>query len=338
MHSLEDAMPEPATRSCRTDPEAALARPCVRSLLELGRLRLPPSAPHQVPAPSIRRLENLAPATGTPLAEINPPPLPEVFLALRRAAANPMSSMADLARIVSTDPSLATYVLRLANSALYGRQDRVETVERAIGCIGLAEIETMALGAAFAQAFKEPPRPELLSMPHFWRHAVSVGLLAGALADKVPGGTRDRFFVAGLVHDMGRLLLAIAEPELAGLALGRTREQGCSLDGAERSVLGFDHAVLGGRVCGKWQLPDSLGEAVAWHHDPSQCPDNPLAGVVHVADFLANALGIRPLPTGALPEPDMAVLDSLELTEADASGLFAALESGLEALTALFSA
>lgn len=338
MHPLHDAMPDPSTRSCAADPGAALARPCVRLFLELGRDRLPPPEPYRAPAPSLRRLESLAPATGTPLAEINPPPLPEVFLALRRAAADPMSTMADLARIVSTDPSLATYVLRLANSALYGRKDAVETVERAIGCIGLAEIETMALGAAFGQVFKDPPRPELLSMPHFWRHAVSVGLLAGALAAKVPGGAGDRFFVAGLVHDMGRLLLAIAEPELAGLVLGRTEEQGCSLDGAERGVLGFDHAVLGGRVCGKWQLSDSLGEAVAWHHDPSQCPDNPLAKVVHVADFLANALGIRALPTGVLPEADLRVLDSLELTEADAPVLLAALESGLEALTALFAA
>jgi HD-like signal output (HDOD) protein len=337
MHPPDDVLPEPAVSSGPAKRDAGLAHPCVARLLELGRDRLAPAGPAKIAVPTASRLQTLAPASGTPLAEINPPPLPEVFLALRRAAADPMSTMADVARIVATDPSLATYVLRLANSALYGRLDKVETVERAVGCIGLSEIETMAMGAAFGQVFKDPPRPDLLSMPDFWRHAVSVGLLAGALADRVRASGRDRFFVAGLVHDMGRLLLAIAEPDLAALALARAAETGSSLDAAERGVLSFDHAVLGGRVCWKWQLPDTLGEAVAWHHDPSQCPDNALAGVVHVADFLANALGVRVRPTGALPELDLAILDSLGLAEGDAPFLLESLETGLSALTALFS-
>jgi HD-like signal output (HDOD) protein len=338
MHPSDDAAPHAVAAPSRTGPEAALAHPFIRRLFEFGRSRLAVPVPEPAVVRPASRLRSLAPASGTPLAEINPPPLPQVFLSLRRAVDDPMSTMADVARVVSTDPSLTTYVLRLANSALYGRQVKVETVERAVGCIGLSEIETMALGAVMGQVFKDPPRPELLSMAEFWRHAVSVGLLAGALAERVEAGGKDRFFAAGLVHDMGRLLLAIAEPDLAALALARAGETGDSLDAAERGILGFDHAVLAGRVCWKWQLPDSLGEAVAWHHDPSQCPDNALATVVHAADFMANALGIRARPTGALPELDPTALSGLGLDEADPAPLLDALEAGLDALTSLFTA
>jgi HD-like signal output (HDOD) protein len=338
MHPSDDAMSLSPETPNRFTAEAVASHPFFRRLLELGRDRLGRPEPERPASLRDSLLPTLAPSSRTPLTEINPPPLPRIFLALRRTAEDPMSTMADVARIVSTDPSLTTYVLRLANSALYAQGQAVETVDRAVGVIGLSEIQTMALGAALGRVFRDPPRPDLLSMPHFWRHAVSVGLLSGALAERGRTPGRDRYFVAGLVHDMGRLLLAVAEPDLAALALGRAGQAGVSLDAAERTALGFDHAVLGGRVCGKWQLPDSLGEAVAWHHDPSLCPDNALTGVVHAADFMANLLGIRAHPTGALPQCDAGALAALDLGEADAEPLLETLETGLENLTTLFTA
>lgn len=338
MHPSDDATSLPRRSPRRLTAAEAQAHPFFGCLLELGRSKLGAAEPEPSRRPAGGLLRSLAPSSKAPLTEINPPPLPQVFSALRRVAEDPLSTLTDVAKIVATDPSLTTYVLRLANSALYARGQAVETVERAVGCIGLAEIQSMALGAALGQVFRDPPRAELLSLKQFWRHAVSVGLLAAALAERTRLGSRDRFFVAGLVHDMGRLLLAIAEPDLAALALARADQDMCSLDTAERATLGFDHAVLGGRVCGKWQLPDALGEAVAWHHDPSLCPDNALTGVVHTADFMANLLGIRALPTGALPELDPEALAAFDLGEADAAPLLAALENGLESLTALFAA
>lgn len=328
-----------ADRPASPERQAALGHPFVCRLLELGLPLLAgkrADTPDRAEAPPCHP-EDLVPASRTALADINPPPLPQAFLALRQAARNPMSTMAEVGAIIAMDPSLAAYVLRLANSALYSFSGRVETVDRAVACIGLAEVETLALGAALGRAVKEPPRPDVLVMQDFWRHAVAVGLLASALAQRLGAEGRERYFTAGLLHDMGRLLLAIAEPDLAGLALHRAIAGGSSLDAAEREVLDFDHAALGGRIARKWQLSENLIDAVAGHHGPACCPENELAAVVHAADFMANVLGVRARPAAGLPFLDVAILGSLGLTEADPPFLLDALATGLAGLENLFA-
>jgi len=309
----------------------------VTRLLELGQPRcerdtgLSPVLP---PAPAFPGA--LAPA-GASLADINPPPLPQAFWALRRAAENPMSTVGDVAAIISMDPSLATYVLRLANSPLFAPVARVETVSRAVGMIGLEEISVMAAAAMMSRLFDNPPRPELLSMPGFWRHAVAVGLLSRALARRRGEMATEHYFVAGLLHDMGRLLLAVAEPELAAASLARAGDGRLPLDAAERLALSFDHASLGGRICCKWRLPETLCEAVAGHHAPSVCPENNVAAAVHAADFMANALGARATPQAALPYLEADVLALFNLTTADPAEFCRILDEGLSAMTALFA-
>ncbi|MHC1791017.1 HDOD domain-containing protein [Solidesulfovibrio sp.] len=271
------------------------------------------------------------------LADINPPPLPEAYLALRRKAEDPMSSVAEVAAVVSLDPSLAAYVLRLANSPLYAPAVRVEAVSRAVGLIGLGEIVNLAAGAMLARLFDKPPRPDLLSLPDFWRHGVAVGMLARALARRRDEISIERFFLAGLLHDMGRLVLAVAEPDLAGTALARTAGGRITMDAAERLELAFDHAALGGRICGKWRLPVSLIEGVAGHHEPGQCPESRLAAAVHVADFIANALGVRCQPAAALPQLDPRTLPMFHLAAAEPQEFADILDEGLSAMAAAFA-
>ena len=321
------------------NPDGARSSPAetpafVARLLELGqprRDRLAKTATLARPAAS------LAPAGRRSLADINPPPLPEAYLALRRTAENPMSGAAEVAAAVSKDPSLVAYVLRLANSPLYAPIAPVETVSRAVGLIGLAEIVNLAAGAVLSRLFEKPPRPELLSLPDFWRHAVAVGMLAQALARRRDEALSERFFVAGLLHDMGRLVLAVAEPDLVAAVIARAAGGRISMDAAERLELTFDHAALGGRICEKWRMSDSLIEGVAGHHDPSRCPESMVAAAVHVADFMANALGVRALPAAALPRFAPRTLALFNLNKADPQEFVDLLDEGLSAMAALFA-
>lgn len=269
------------------------------------------------------------------LADIHPPPLPEAYLALRRVAQDPMSSSADVAAAVSRDPSLAAYVLRLANSSLYSPKAKVETVTRAVSVIGLGEIETMAAGSMLTRVFDKPPRPDLLTLNDFWRHAVAVGLLARSLAERVGERGGERYFVAGLLHDIGRLVLTVAEPDMAAMVVSRAASQTLPSAAAERLELGFDHAALGGRIAEKWRLPETLVQAVAGHHEPSLCTDNPVAAAVHVADFMANALGLPSLPAAGLPRLDERVLPCFNLVGAMPEPFWDHLEQSLSAMTAL---
>jgi HD-like signal output (HDOD) protein len=309
--------------------------PFVVRLLELGATRRPPTdnAVPLTPHP----MQYLIPDAPASLADISPPPLPQAFLALRRAAQNPMSTTADVAEVIALDPALSSYVLRLANSALYGATDKVETVSRAVARIGMSEIEIMAAAAMIGRLFEQPPRKDLLSMSDFWRHAVAVALLSRALGKRVSPQFGETLFVAGLLHDLGRLLLAMAEPDLAAATLARAEASGMPLDAAERGELGFDHAALCGRICAKWQLPETLAEAVACHHVPSLCPNNPQPAAVHLADFMANVLGARTLPAVGLPELDVSVLAFFDLENADPGEFLTLLEEGLASMTALFA-
>ncbi|WP_428563318.1 MAG: HDOD domain-containing protein [Solidesulfovibrio sp. DCME] len=295
-----------------------------------------PLRPRAMAVPqAVKPLGDLLGAGTVSLADIHPPPLPEAYLALRRVAQDPMSSTADVAAALSMDPALASYVLRLANSALYTPSAKVETVSRAVSVIGLGEIETMAAGSMLTRVFDKPPRPELLALDAFWRHAVAVGMLARALAERVGERGGERYFVAGLLHDIGRLVLTVAEPDLAALVLARAAAQNLPTTAAERLELGFDHANLGGRIAEKWRLPESLCQAVAGHHDPALCPDNLVAAAVHAADFMANALGVRGLAAAGLPRLDERVLPAFNLVHAEPEAFWELLEQGLSAMTAL---
>ncbi|MEL7640581.1 MAG: HDOD domain-containing protein [Solidesulfovibrio sp.] len=295
-----------------------------------------PMRPRPAPVPqAVRPLNDLLGTGPVSLADIHPPPLPEAYLALRRVAQNPMSSTADVAAALSMDPSLAAYVLRLANSALYNPAAKVETVTRAVSVIGLGEIETMAAGSMLTRLFDKPPRPDLLALDEFWRHAVAVGMLARALAERVGERGGERYFVAGLLHDIGRLVLTVAEPDMAALVLARASAKNLPTTAAERLELGFDHAALGGRIAEKWRLPETLCQAVAGHHEPALCPDNLAAAAVHAADFMANALGVRGLACAGLPRLDERVLPAFNLVDATPEAFWEILEQGLSAMTAL---
>ncbi|MYL82760.1 HDOD domain-containing protein [Desulfovibrio aerotolerans] len=313
---------------------SAQASAFVARLLELGQPRREQLVN---PAPQPRPAASLASAGRRSLADINPPPLPEAYLALRRTAENPMSGTGDVAAAVSKDPSLVAYVLRLANSPLYSSATPVETVSRAVGLIGLTEIVNLAAGAVLAKLFAAPPRPDLLSLPDFWRHAVAVGLLARALARRRDEANRERFFVAGLLHDMGRLVLAVAEPDLVAAVIARAGDGRIAMDAAERLELAFDHAALGGRICDKWRMPDPLLEGVAGHHDLSQCAGSTIAAAVHAADFIANALGVRVLPAAGLPLLNPDTLALFNLGKADPQEFADLLDTELAAMAALFT-
>ena len=135
-------------------------------------------------------------------------------------------------------------------------------------------------------------------------------------------------------------LLADAAESLVNLVaavIARAGDGRISMDAAERLELAFDHAALGGRICDKWRMPDSLIEGVAGHHDLSQCAGSILAAAVHTADFIANALGVRVLPAAGLPLLNPAALALFNLGKADPQEFADLLDAELAAMATLFA-
>ena len=216
--------------------------------------------------------------------------LPTVYTRLTEALAKPRVSTAQIAEIIASDSALTARLLRLVNSAFYAFPSRIETVQHAVFLVGTQQIHDLALATSVLRVFAGIP-PELVDMESFWRHSIATGVTARTLATYCNERGAERFFVAGILHDLGRLLFFAARPDAARAALVRSRTQGEPLVVAERAVVGYDHSEAGGALLEAWNLPEDLQEMVRWHHAPADAQRYPReAAVVHVADIIATAM------------------------------------------------
>ncbi len=246
--------------------------------------------------------------------------LPRVIIELQRAIDNPASSAEDLARIISLDPGLSVYLLRIANSALYSFPSRIDTVSRAVALLGTRQVSVLALGVSVLKSYSQRP-VQSLDMEGFWRHSIACAILARAIAARSGRSNGERFFVAGLLHDLGRLAIFEAIPDLAREVLERMQSENMQFVQAENKVLGFDHARLGAILLRKWNFPLNLAMAVLYHHEPSKGDPHGEAAVVHLADILSKVLGYGGTPVFSVQPLDLVAWESLGLAAQDLAGL-----------------
>jgi HD-like signal output (HDOD) protein len=203
---------------------------------------------------------------------------------------HPLSSAADVGKVIGEDPGLTARLLRLVNSPIYGFPTRIDTVSQAISIVGMTQLHDLALGTSFIQLFSEVPA-DLVSMDSFWRHSVACGVTARVLAAQRREPNVERFFVAGLLHDIGRPVIYMNAGAEAREALTRCRRSGELLYKVENEIFGFHHGTVGSALLERWRLPGLLQEVTAWHHNPGLASRFPIeTAVVHVADIIANAL------------------------------------------------
>ena len=153
----------------------------------------------------------------------------------------------------------------------------------------MAQLRDLALATTVVNQFKGISK-KLINMEKFWLHSVATGLTARVIAIYRRESNADRFYLMGMLHDLGRLLLLLNLPGSIQTIM-EEYEQGGTMYEVESNVLGFDHAAAAGQLMKAWQLPEMLQEAVEYHHKPEQAPHYPLAAsIVHVADFIAHGM------------------------------------------------
>ena len=219
--------------------------------------------------------------------------LPETVLRVNEMVDDPRSSAADIGEVIRHDPELTTRLLRIANSPFYGFPSRIDSVPLAITVIGTHELRDLILATSVIQAFSDFPN-ELVSMETFWRHSLRCAVIARSLAAHLHEANIERYFTAGLLHDIGYLIIYREIPELAHQALAHSNQNRNIAHIVEQEIIGFDHGAVGGELLRQWNLPSTLSEAVEFHHAPRFAKQHSKeAAIIHIANYLANTMLAR---------------------------------------------
>ncbi len=264
------------------------------------------------------------------------PSLPTVVAELIRSLEKESVSVDELVAGIVGDQALAARVLRVANSPFFGIQHRVASIHDAIVVLGFRAVGSLVLAASLTGYFV-PPEGSGIDLAVFWRHGMGTGLCARALARHC-GLEAETAFTAGLLHDIGQLLLVTARPVQYAEALAWRDERDCPMREAERSILGFDHAQVGRMVTERWRFPSEIVQAVAHHHDPIQAEASGYADVAHVADALAHGLDLARDARAMVPRIDMDAWKRLGLDERGLTEMLPGVAREHESYCALLSA
>jgi len=215
--------------------------------------------------------------------------LPDAATRLNALLTDPDVSTGEIAEVVALDPALTARVLRAVNSAYFGLRSRVDTISKAISMIGTSELHSLVLATSAAQAFKNISC-KLVDMESFWQHSVRAALAARGFAESSMRRHRERIFLSGLMHDVGKLVLYHQLPEVAVRVLEAVKA-GQEQDEVEFALLGYTHANIGAVLLERWNLPASLTAPVRFHHDFSEAPEFAReAALVHLGSKVSHLM------------------------------------------------
>lgn len=241
------------------------------------------------------------------------PTPPVVVMEILNQIDNDDLDIAELADKVNQDPALTAKTLRIANSAYYASMVKVTTLHQAVSLLGMTTFRQIILNVALSGCF---PENNCAGFSHreFWLHSNAVAQVAKLLARRL-NFNQDIAYTAGLLHDLGILVLVTRHSQAYQLVLAWREQHQCDTQSAERQVLGSDHCIAGRELGLQWNFSDPIVNAIAGHHQPLQAGLGFLAGLVHAADWIIHSTADA---EKTHPELDPILRESLQL---DASSL-----------------
>jgi putative nucleotidyltransferase with HDIG domain len=264
------------------------------------------------------------------------PSLPAVVMELLNSIEQDDVDISVLARKVSYDQALTAKTLRLANSSSFARQVKVTTIQQAITFLGFQATRNLIMAAAITGCFPSGRCPGFNDKA-FWRHSIATAVCARALARRLRFN-QDYAFTAGLLHDIGRLVLVSSHPEAYREVIEANGANASGWLQAERAVLGVDHVDAGVALAEHWNFSDTMRQAIAYHHAPDTHGAGFLAAIVHVADAIVHALDMTGEPDEVVPRIANVAWDAMGLSEEAYLDLFHETELHFGEMTAILMA
>jgi putative nucleotidyltransferase with HDIG domain len=264
------------------------------------------------------------------------PSLPAVVMELLGSIEQENIDISVLARKVSYDQALTAKTLRLANSSSFGLQVKVATIQQAITFLGFQTTRNLITAAAVTGCFPDGLCPGFKDKA-FWRHSIATAACARSLARRLRFN-QDVAFTAGLLHDIGRLVLVTGHTQAYGEVLAWRASHDSNWLDAERAVLGVDHVEAGVALALHWNFSDTMRQAIAYHHAPEMPGAGFLAAIVHVANAVVHALDVAGEEDELVPVLSSVAWDAMGLNEEAYLDLFRETEQQLEEMSAILMA
>lgn len=239
------------------------------------------------------------------------PALSAVVSKVIALADSPTVSGQQVAEVVGKDQSMVTAILKIVNSPFYGLNRRVSSINHAVILLGYRTVRNIALSTSLVNAFSGAGHDPRFDRRRFWAHSVFTASAARLIAKKQRNLDSEEAFLAGLIHDMGRIVFDHYFPEEFGQAFDLAEKDGIALHAAEHSVLGMDHAELGKVIAQKWNFPPHIAEGIGVHHDPvAALETSELAVCIYLANELSHVAEERVPESIALTTEDESVEES----------------------------
>ncbi len=250
------------------------------------------------------------------------PTLPAVVQRVTAALDAPDADLAEAAALIESDQVLTAQLLRLANSAFYGVSGQIASVGQALTILGTTITRSLLYSTAVLDL--------RINLTGFWEHSIGTAVAAGALAKRLGLAHPEEVSGAGLLHDLGKVILYKQAPETFAAVLAHAAAERIAFRDAERALLGVEHAEVASWLLARWHFPARILEPVTWHHEPERARAAPVeTAIVHVANSLVRAYGYGFGGDAGVPHIAPAAWARLGLAAADLDALLSDFETDL---------
>jgi HD-like signal output (HDOD) protein len=244
------------------------------------------------------------------------PTLPTIYSTFMDVVSNPRSTAQDVADVISQDQSAASKILKISNSSIYGFYGRISSITQAVSFIGFEEVKNLIISISIMKIFKDSKQIGAFNPVNLWKHSIFTAVATRIIGKSSGERKIEEFFVAGILHQIGKLILYKIDPESYIKTIEYARYNNILCKDAEQEILGITYTVIGEMIAEKWNLPASVRNAIRYHHiGLYEGEKNKMVAAIHIAKILGLIMKINSYENELVPKPNAAVWEILELPE-----------------------